>query len=110
MSLALGDMDGDGFLDLYVANYRTLGLMDMPHTKFTLKIVDGKQVITAVNGRRVTEPDLVGRFTVNSRGGVDEHGEADAFYRNVGGTNWAPITFTSGSFSRRRRGRLWTPR
>jgi len=98
MSLALGDMDGDGFLDLYVANYRTLGLMDMPRTKFTLKMVDGKQVITAVNGRPVTEPDLVGRFTVNSRGGVEEHGEVDGFYRNVGGTNWEPIAFTSGAF------------
>ena len=72
--------------------------MDMPDTKFTLKMVDGKQVIMAVNGRRVTEPDLMGRFTVNSRGGVDEHGEVDAFYRNIGGTNWAPITFTGGAF------------
>ncbi len=98
MTLALGDMDGDGFLDLYVANYRTLGLMDMPHTKFTLKMVDGKPVITAVNRRPVTEPDLVGRFTVNARGGVDEHGEEDGFYRNIGGTNWAPISFTGGCF------------
>jgi hypothetical protein len=98
MSLALGDMDGDGFPDLYVANYRTLGLMDMPRTRFTLKMVDGKQVITAVNGRPVTEPDLVGRFTVNPRGGVEEHGEADGFYRNVGGTNWELISFTDGTF------------
>src|SRR5688572_15113067 len=30
-SLALGDLDGDGFLDLYVANYRSSALMDMPY-------------------------------------------------------------------------------
>jgi len=98
MSLALGDVDGDGFLDLYVANYRTSGLMDMPNTKFRLKVEQGKQVITAVNGRPVTEPDLVGRFSVNSRGGVDEHGEVDGFYRNIGGTNWVSVSFTGGAF------------
>jgi hypothetical protein len=34
MTLAVGDLDGDGYLDFYVANYRTSSLNDMPQTKF----------------------------------------------------------------------------
>ena len=98
MSLALGDLDGDGFPDLYVANYRTSGLMDMPNTKFNLKVINGKQVITSVNGRSASEPDLIGRFSINARGGVDEHGEEDSFYRNAGGTNFLAVGFTDGAF------------
>ena len=59
MSLALGDVDGDGWLDLYVANYRTAALMDMPNARFLLKTVNGKRVISTVNGRPVTEPVAV---------------------------------------------------
>src|SRR5438093_1444190 len=33
-SLAFGDIDGDGFLDFYVANYRTAMIVDMPKTNF----------------------------------------------------------------------------
>ena len=98
MSLALGDLDGDGFPDLYIANYRTSGLMDMPNAKFNLKVINGKQVITTVNGRSASEPDLIGRFSVSARGGVDEHGEEDSLYRNIGGTNFQAQAFTGGAF------------
>src|SRR5688572_9878860 len=97
-SIAAGDLDGDGFLDLYVANYRTSALMDMPNTHFQLKPVGGQQRITTVNGRPVTDPEWTNRFTVNARGGIDEFGEPDVLYRNRGGTNFVLWSFTDGSF------------
>ena len=98
MSMALADIDGDGFLDLYVANYRTLGLMDLPNTKFWLKPIDGKQVITTMNGRPLTDPDLTNRFIVNTHGSVQELGEADVLYRNVSGKSFEALSWTDGTF------------
>lgn len=98
MSVAAGDLDGDGFLDLYVANYRTSALMDMPNTHFRLKRVGNQQVITTVNGRPVTDPEWADRFIVNARGGIDEFGEPDVLYRSQRGTNFVPWSFTSGAF------------
>ncbi len=97
-SVALADVDGDGWLDLYVVNYRARALMDMPNARATFKVVGGKTVVDAVDGRPTTEPDLANRFVVNARGGVEELGEPDLLLRNVGGTNWAEVTWTSGAF------------
>ena len=98
MSLALADLDGDGFLDLYVANYRTLALMDMPNTLFTFSNVGGRRVLSRVNGRPVTDPDLVNRFRLNPRGGVEENGELDEIFLNAGGRGFTPLSFTGGAF------------
>lgn len=98
MSLALGDLDGDGFLDLYIANYRQSGLLDIPHARATFKRSGGKTVMDTFNGRSVQEPDLRDRFTVGPGGTIDENGEPDAVYLSQRGTNFVLAPFTRGRF------------
>lgn len=103
-SLALADIDGDGDLDLYVANYRTVTLRDQPNTRFSVRMVDGKPTVVAIDGRPVTEPDLAHRFnykiTAGEKGGTfahEENGEADVLYLNDGG-KFTAVPFTEGAF------------
>jgi enediyne biosynthesis protein E4 len=98
MTLALADVDGDGFLDIYVANYRTSALMDMPNARATFKTVDGQVELATINGRPITEPDLAERFVYSPQTGIQELGEVDALYRNHAGTNFVPVPFTEGAF------------
>jgi hypothetical protein len=98
MSLAFGDLDGDGLLDLYIANYRTMALMDMPNTTFNFAVRNGQRVISRVNGRPVTDPEFANRYRVNAKGGIEENGEVDEVYRNAGGLNFSPLSFTNGTF------------
>ena len=97
-TVAVADIDGDGWLDVYLCNYRVRALMDMPNARATLKTVNGHPEVATVDGRPTTEPDLTNRFIVNSRGGVDEVGEPDVLYRNLGGTNFEEVPWTGGSF------------
>ena len=84
MSMALGDVDGNGTLDLYVANYRTWTMRDAFNLRLSVRVVDGRPVVTRVFGRPVTDPDLVGRFTIGEDGNLLEHGEVDALLFNDG--------------------------
>ncbi len=68
MSSAMADFDGDGFLDLYITNYRVQALMDMPNTQFKVLRHDSNLVVTMVNGRSVKGTDLEGRFEVRADG------------------------------------------
>lgn len=97
-SVAAGDLDGDDFLDLYIANYRMSALMDMPNTRFNFKRIDGVPVVATVNGRPATDPEFADRYVINARGGIDELGEPDLLLRNVGGTNFVPWSFAEGGF------------
>lgn len=98
MTVALADYDGDGWLDLYIANYRTRALMDMPGTRMTFRRVGDRTVVDTVNGRPATDPEFAGRFGVNEHGGIEENGEPDRLYRNLGGTNFVEVSWTGGAF------------
>ena len=65
-TLALADVDGNGTLDLYVANNRTEDIRDR-----------GKVDLQSLNGRLVVPPALRDRLVIIN-GQVQEHGEPDS--------------------------------
>ncbi len=98
MTTAVGDVDGDGYLDLYVTQYRTLALMDMPNTRMTFRKTPEGTVVDTVQGRSSSEPEFAGRFSVNAAGGIEEHGEPDVLFRNLKGARFEEVPWTSGVF------------
>src|SRR3989442_1741340 len=70
MSMALADVDGNGTLDLYVANFRPDTIKDEPLTKFHGQILNGRPVITEVNGKSASSPEYTNRFLVTPLGDV----------------------------------------
>jgi hypothetical protein len=98
MSLALADVSGNGKLDLYVCNYRNETLRDGFSMRVRVSTINGKRVITMLNGRQLTGPDLAGWVTLNGKGQIEENGQADVLYRNQGGGKFSPSSFTAGTF------------
>lgn len=86
-SLALADIDGDGDLDLYIANYGEVSIL-RSGGQITLRTINGK---TTVSGRHAKRLKLVD-------GKLIELGEPDMLYRNDGRGNFAPVNWTDGTF------------
>ena len=86
MTCALGDIDGDGALDLYVANYRTTTVRT---TGFSL---------LNVGGRRMIRPQDRGHLEITAEGRVLEQGEPHVLYHNDGHGHFTPLSWTNGTF------------
>ena len=69
MTCALGDIDGDGALDLYVANYRTTTVRSTGYA------------LLNVGGRRMIRPQDRGHLEMTPEGRVLEQGEPHLLYR-----------------------------
>ena len=85
-TLALADVDGNGTLDLYVANYRPDDIRDR-----------GRASITMVNGRPVMAGAETNRF-VFLKGRLEECGQPDQLFLNDGASHFQPVSWTDGSF------------
>jgi hypothetical protein len=98
MSLALADVEGDGDLDLYVVNYRSTTMRDEPDKRFAVTTTNGVYRLLSVDGRSVTDPGLIGRFSVDPVAGVLEYGEADGLFLNDGHGRFTRVSWTGGAF------------
>jgi hypothetical protein len=85
-TLTLADVDGNGTLDLYAANYRTNDIRDR-----------GRVTLRSVGGKPVIPPMFQGRLLIRE-GKVAEYGLADQLFLNDGKGRFSPVSWTEGAF------------
>jgi hypothetical protein len=87
MSLALGDVDGNGTLDLFVANYGAQAVLT----------AGGAIQMTKVNGQWVIQGPHANRLRYVD-GRLEEVGEASCLYLNDGQAHFRPVPWNSEFF------------
>ncbi len=85
-TLALADIDGNGTLDLYVANNRTEDIRDWPRIPMMF-----------VNRKPTIPPQLRDRIALEN-GQIQESGEPDLLYLNDGRGHFKAVSWTNGAF------------
>jgi hypothetical protein len=88
-SAAFADVDGDGDLDLYVANYGEVSIL-RSGGQFSVRKVNGKDTVTGRWARRLKIIE----------GGLIELGEPDVLYLNDGKGRFSAVPWTGGAFLR----------
>src|SRR5688500_2099047 len=88
MSMAMADVDGNGTLDLYIANYGATSIIRSGGA-LNVSYVDGKPV---VRGRYAQRVQIIA-------GQMYELGEPDALYLNDGTGKFKALSWTDGTFS-----------
>ena len=86
VTMALADIDGNGTLDLYVANNRTDDIRDR-----------GQVDLQMVNGKLTVPPSLTNRLVIIN-GKLFENGQPDVLYLNDGHGHFSPVSWTEGAF------------
>lgn len=87
MSMALGDVDGNGTQDLYIANYGATSILRSGGA-LNVAYVNGRPV---VRGRYAQRIQIIGDT-------MFELGEPDALYLNDGNGNFRAVSWTDGTF------------
>src|SRR5690349_15221837 len=86
-SMALADIDGNGTLDLYVANYGAFSILRSGGA-FAVSYVDGRPVAQGRYAQRIKIID----------GTMYELGEPDVLYLNDGKGKFTAVSWTDGTF------------